>query len=1640
MTMGRQPPEHTDRDDHGTPGTGTAMHAVPERFARDQPTVPVLLDEAFMPRDDAATESIREEGQPATVSGLAPTERMDWQATLVSARGTQHEPSARPATRSARIPDQLVPSTRIGQYELIRLLGQGGMGAVHLARDLRLGRLVAIKLLRASSPELAERFLREARATARCMHENIVVIHEVGEHDGDPYMVLEYLEGQTLRQWLHEHAAAAGAHAPVPPGRAVELMLPVVRALAYAHERGIVHRDLKPENVMLMRSGTIKVLDFGIAKLLDLPRHGEEGSDGALDGTVDARSGRVSGPTSVLSSALIGTLPYMSPEQMNAGVIDHRSDVWTAGIMMFELVTGRHPIAGHSPSALMRVADENEPMPAVREAAPELGPELVPLAGIIDRCLLKDPKYRTPSAHVLLAELEALAAGGRPVLLGDDGSPFAGLAAFQEADADRFFGRDRDIRQVVNELRSRPLVAVVGPSGAGKSSLVRAGVIPALKRSGEGWDAHVVRPGREPLAALAAMLGALAPRHDSSSEPVQSDEQKAGQARGDGAASAALDPIAEPMIGHLRAEPGYLGARLRARATSTLRRMVVFVDQLEELYTLGAPPDERSAFLACLAAVADDATAPLRVIVSMRSDFLDRLAEDPRLGPEVARGLVLLPPMDRDGMRLALLRPVESAGHGFESPALVERMVEALANTPGALPLLSFTAARLWELRDTGRRLLTEASYERLGGVAGALATHADAVLAGMSPAQQSVARAVLERLVTPERTRALVSVAELRVLHPDSDAVDDMVQHLAAMRLVAIERGEEGEGHVVELVHESLIDRWPTLARWLAENLDDAAFLARLRSAAQEWDKHDRDEGLLWRGAPAHEARLWHAHYTGALPARARAYLDAVLTLADRAARVRRHLFGGILSAALAVAITMAWLAWKQTEAREEANALARQEAKSRQMAAQQAAKAELEVVRARDAMRMAALRALPEDPTTQLALLREIESIDSPPAGAAQEAKRLLHAGVAPAVLTGHDDSVWSAAFSPDMRRIVSASRDNTVRVWNADGSGEPLVLRGHEHVVRSAAFSPDGKRIVSASWDKTLRVWNADGSGAPLVLRGHRDAVSSAAFSPDGRRILSGSYDGTVRVWNADGSGVPLVLRGHGDAVYSAAFSPDGRRIVSASKDRTVRIWNADGSGVPLVLRGHGDAVYSAAFSPDGQRIASASHDRTVRVWNADGSSNPLVLRGHDGAVLSMAFSPDGQRIASASLDQTVRVWNADGSGKSLILRGHHNHVYSVAFGPDGRHLVSASVDKAIRVWNTARSASEPLILHGHGGEVTSAGFSPDGRRIVSASSDKTMRVWSADGNGEPLVLRGHEHTVSSAMFSPDGQRIVSASLDQTVRVWNADGSGEPLALRGHEDSVAAAAFSPDGRRIVSASKDRTVRVWNADGSGEPLVLRGHDNWVWSAAFSPDGRRIVSASKDRTVRVWNADGSGEPLVLRGHEDSVASAAFSPDGQRIVSASYDKTVRVWNVAGSGEPLVLRGHDDWVSGAEFSPDGQRIVSVSKDRTIRIWQADGMGEPIVLSSHDLWVNKARFSPDSRRIVSASDDRTVRVWYDLAPITLDDPRLWRATSYCMPIAYRMELLGVTEETARAHRLRCIDRVLHAHRTPAEQPRF
>jgi eukaryotic-like serine/threonine-protein kinase len=771
------------------------------------------------------------------------------------------------------------PGVRIDQYELIKMIGEGGMGTVYLARDLRLGRRVAIKFLQSNQAEITQRFLVEARTTARCQHENIVVIYQVGEHSATPFIVLEYLTGHPLTHYVENSQR-------LPYARAVEIACQILRALQCAHEHGIVHRDLKPDNVFIQDSGNVKVLDFGIAKVLQQQQgslKAEKPGQVRLPSPLELATG--SNTNLTRAGTIMGTLKYMSPEQWGIGIeIDHLTDIWATGILLHRMICGRHPLHPLDGNQLVVTAMLELPMPSMQEAAPSDVPR--ELIQIVDRCLLKFKEQRWQSAADLLRRLEPFLPGRRTLELQLDESPYAGLSSFQENDAPKFFGRNQEIAAMVTRIRDRPMMAVVGSSGVGKSSFVRAGVVPALKRSGEQWETLVTRPGRSPLEALAALIMPMVATAANLADEVEQQRK---------------------LVDTLRREPGYLANILRGRARRDSRRTLLFVDQFEELYTQVPDPYERAAFTRCIAAVADDATSPLRVVLSIRSDFLDRCAEDQAFVAELAQGLFFLGPPNRDGLRDAIVQPAEMAGFKFELPATVEDMLDHLETTPGALPLLQFAASKLWETRDSARKLLTHGSYASMGGVAGALASHADRVIAELGAHKVPLARAILLRLVTPERTRAIVPLVELRELSREWGEVQALIDQMVAARLLVVQTLDGGKGSTVEIVHESLISSWPTLRRWLDENQDDAALVDQLRTAARQWHAKGRDPGLLWRGETADEAKKFRKRYKGPLSDIERAFLDAVVSYELAATRRRRVMvIGGFATLSVIVVAAM--------------------------------------------------------------------------------------------------------------------------------------------------------------------------------------------------------------------------------------------------------------------------------------------------------------------------------------------------------------------------------------------------------------------------------------------------------------------------------------------------------------------------------------------------------------------------------------------------------------------------------------------------------------------------------------------------------------------------------------------------------------
>jgi WD40 repeat protein len=604
-----------------------------------------------------------------------------------------------------------------------------------------------------------------------------------------------------------------------------------------------------------------------------------------------------------------------------------------------------------------------------------------------------------------------------------------------------------------------------------------------------------------------------------------------------------------------------------------------------------------------------------------------------------------------------------------------------------------------------------------------------------------------------------------------------------------------EFEEAVSDLVHALETD-----IPWIREH-------TRLGALAERWETRMRPSELLLRGAELSAAETWLTTRPEKAPIPTDAH-RALITLSRRAATRRQTLTVAGSLVAAAVGLGLAGLAyWQRGVAVEQRNIA---EARRVEAVHQQAnVLAQLASAELRGNNVDAALRASVQGVRVDFTL--PVGTITASPAAAQ------LAAAVSGAdwhlVLSAHDEAVNGAAFSPDGARIVTASWDQTARIWNAATGKEIAVLRGHESDVYSAAFSPDGMRIVTASEDKTARIWDAATGKEVAVLRGHEDAVNSAAFSPDGTRIVTASHDKTARIWDATTGKEIAVLRGHRYFIYSAAFSPDGTRVITASGDRTARVWDAATANEIIVLHAQESFFHSAGFSPDGTRIVTASWDKTARIWETATGTQVAALRGHENAVQSAAFSPDGMRVVTSSFDKTARVWDAV-TGEHMALPDPSGifEVLDAAFSPDGKLIVTATQGMKARIWDVATS-KQILALGGDDFKLdpmTSAAFSPDGSRIVTASDDKA-RIWDTTTGKEIAILRGHEGSVISAAFSPDGMRIVTASRDKTVRIWDAT-TGKEIAILGGREAVSDAALSPEGSRVVAALGDNTARIWD------------------------------------------------------------------------------------------------------------------------------------------------------------------------------------------------------------------------------------
>lgn len=708
------------------------------------------------------------------------------------------------------------PPKTLHEFQLVKTLGSGGMGAVYLYWDTKLERQVAIKFVR--GPDHEQALHKEARSIAQINHPNVVAIYRNDAIDGASYIISEYIAGGSLIRYLPIH----------PWQRVFSIACDLARGLAQAHRQNIVHGDIKPANAMLdLDSGTAKLIDFGLARLV---AQMDVGLDGASSADADGSECRP-------QSTVRGTPGYMAPEMVRGTAATKRSDVYAFGVMLGQLYNGSlpEPDAPTAPSPRLLSSPKNvdDPVPG--------------LAAIVARCVAQAPEERYESAVPLLEALESLT---RPIVSGAPrDNPYRGLLPFEAEHRPLFFGRDADVWAVHERLRAQHMVILAGNSGVGKSSLARAGVLPHVADGGLGerrdWHTCTLVPGQRPVRALAR---ALAKYLDIDSEVVESALR--ATARDDANSDASADALRD-VRRRLRlrgAQPGVGGASPERGQT---RGLLIFVDQMEELVTLATPSDAELVAVV-LGNLVRECTPGVRVLGAARLDYVTRLVALPGLGPLVSRALRIIEPMSADALHDTIVKPAKAAGFQFESPALVNELIDSVASTAGGLPLLQFALAELWYQRDKHKMSITRAALDRIGGVTGALTKHADNVLKAYFPDKQGkdTARALLVRMVTPDRTRARVSREHLE----DGDEANRLaLTALIDNRLVLAKEAEEP---TCELIHETLITAWPTLRAWLDDARDTHALRARLSRATDDWISGGKRSEDLWGRARVRDAQ----------------------------------------------------------------------------------------------------------------------------------------------------------------------------------------------------------------------------------------------------------------------------------------------------------------------------------------------------------------------------------------------------------------------------------------------------------------------------------------------------------------------------------------------------------------------------------------------------------------------------------------------------------------------------------------------------------------------------------------------------------------------------------------------------------------
>jgi WD40 repeat protein/DNA-binding SARP family transcriptional activator len=1153
--------------------------------------------------------------------------------------------------------------------------------------------------------------------------------------------------------------------------------------------------------------------------------------------------------------------------------------------------------------------------------------------------------------------------------------PFKGLQYFDEKDADLFFGREDLVSHLVEQIRSREktkgaqFLAIIGASGSGKSSLVRAGLIPAFKRGGSRLI-HVITPTEHPLEALS---------------PILKNDSK----------------------GHL----------------------LLFVDQFEELFTLCQSEKERRSFINNLLRATQEKSAI--VIVALRADFYAACAPYENLRKIISQNQEYIGPMNAAELRKAMEEPARVNGWLFE-PGLVDLLLRDIgadgdrSPEPGALPLLSHALLETWHRRNG--RMLTLSGYAESGRIHEAITKTAETIFAQLSLEEQSIARNIFLRLTElgegTQETRRRVLLSE--IIPPASllgRVTETVLKMLSDARLIITTEA------TAEVAHEALIREWGRLHEWLAENREGLRLHRHITESAQEWEKQERDQELMYRGTRLAQALEWANTHSSDLNLLEREFLEASEAIADQETAERETQRQRELEAARKLAESERQRAEGQTRSAQQLRKRAYYLAGILLLALILAVAAFLQSNSASRQAHLAAARELAlasvnnlnvDAELSTLLALRAVSESDLANVSVPYQVQDALHQAIQNLriqyTLTGHTDQVLAVAYSPDGTLLVTAGSDTTTKIWDVATGKELIALRGHSQSVEDVAFSPDGKILATASADQTVKLWEVGSWRESRTLDVNDDLIWFISFSADGKLLATGG-DMTAKVWDVNTGQLLLNLEGQTGPV---AFSPLGNQLATVSSDDTTKIWNVE-TGEEILSLPY--AANTLAFSPDGKRLATANTE--LKVWDVATGDELVSVTGFTAIVRGIAFNPNGGQIATGGQDGTVILWDSQTGKRLFALAGHAGAINDVAFSPQcvalpdalfkwcGERLATASRDGTAKVWDVSPAGSRELTtLPGFTGGFIDKTHLFTVRYVDPGEYKKVeIQTWavSSSGNSERISSISFDHpapTVGGCM-SADGARQATMMSDNTVKVWDIK-TGEELStlVIDPTETVIARALNSNGTQLVTGNVDGTVRVWDVASGKVRSTFMGNVGPIYGVvAFSPDGTRIASGGDDGTVRIWDATTGKELLTLTGHTLPIYTISFSTDGKRIATAGMDQTARVWD-SESGENLfTLTGHTASVLTVAFSPDGTRLVTGSHDGTARIWDildgANAGQELLTLTGHDGWIdylNNLSFSPDGKLLATGSfQDGTVRVYMlDIADLTiLAQSRLTRA---------------------------------------------